>query len=110
MSLASSSRSVAATVMSYLEFARWRNGDAGGSDIPASLAVAEGDLSVRAFASDGLFGGVVGIALDLEAERPARIKTGHEPRLQRRLARIGLVVRQDRVEQDGVRLRRRRIG
>ena len=81
---------------------RCGRGDAGE---PASPGIScRNESVVRTLAGDGLFRGVVGVALDLETERPARVETFDEPRLELGLALVGLVIRQDRVEQDGIRL------
>src|SRR5450759_4683850 len=72
--------------------------------------VARGGLLARALAGDRLVGGVRGVAVDLEAERPVGIEALHLPGRQERLARIGLVVGRDGGQEDGVGLRGGRVG
>ena len=79
-------------------------GDAGRiRHLPLRGSMARGRLFARALAGDGLLGGVRGVALDLETERPERVETVDLPRLEQRLALVRDVVRDDRVQEDRVR-------
>ncbi len=76
---------------------------------PAAWVYGSGTATLaRALAGDGLLGGVRGPALDLETERPERVETVDLPRLEQRLALVGDVVGDDRVQEDRVRARGRR--
>src|SRR5262245_41984668 len=101
MSVASSSRSVAGVVVMWLPVSGVGGGDAGEPASPP-FSVRPSDLVGRALAGDGLLGGVVRVALDLETERPAGIEAVDEPRLQLGLARVRGVVREDGIQEDGV--------
>src|SRR5258706_6954401 len=69
-----------------------------------------GVLLARALAGDGLVWGVVGVALDLDSERPVGVEPlDGLPGGQELLARVARVLSEDRLQKDGVGLAGSRV-